>query len=51
MSFTSPSRFDAISENIFSDIVSNIEGEVKDIKVYSDKDKLNEEEITLDKIQ
>ena len=38
-------------ENIFSDIASNLEGEVKDIKVYSDKDKLNEEEITLDKIQ
>ena len=38
-------------ENIFSDIASNLEGDVKDIKVYSDKDKLNEEEITLDKIQ
>ena len=38
-------------EDIFSDIVANIEGELKDIKVYSNEDKLNEEEITLDKIQ
>jgi len=38
-------------ESIFSDILSNLEGEVKDIKVYSNEDKLNEEEITLDKIQ
>lgn len=38
-------------ENIFSDIASNLEGDVKDIKVYSNEDRLNEEEITLDKIQ
>lgn len=38
-------------EDIFSDIVSNLEGDVKDIKVYSNEDRLNEEEITLDKIQ
>ena len=38
-------------ESIFSDIASNLEGDVKDIKVYSNEDRLNEEEITLDKIQ
>lgn len=38
-------------EDIFSDIVANIEGELKDIKVYSNEDRLNEEELTLDKIQ
>lgn len=38
-------------ENIFSGIASNLEGDVKDIKVYSNEDRLNEEEITLDKIQ
>ena len=38
-------------ENIFSYIASNLEGDVKDIKVYSNEDRLNEEEITLDKIQ
>ena len=38
-------------EDIFSDIVANIEGELKDIKVYSNEDRLNEEELTHDKIQ
>ena len=28
-------------ENIFSDIASNLEGDVKDIKVYSNEDRLN----------
>lgn len=36
---------------IFSDIIANLEGDLKPIEVYSKKEQLEEEEKTLDKIQ
>jgi len=36
---------------IFSDIITNLEGELKPIEVYTQQEQLEEEEKTLDKIQ